>query len=104
VAASRVRDPFEPRGKDDQTSFRQIARILKQSRIILESPLKSDYRAPIMPRITAKRPRYGYAHPAGKTDILRILEFFGERYFYGLRSIELIQGSGVHSETPLVFG
>jgi hypothetical protein len=36
-------------------------------------------------------PRPGFVHPAGRTDVVRVLTFFGPVAAYGLRGIELRQ-------------
>jgi hypothetical protein len=104
LAASRVRDPHEPRGQDDQSSFRRLARVLKESGIVVELPNSSESGDPIIPRIIVKRPRQGFVHPAEKADIVRVLQFFGERCFYGLRLIKLVQGSATLSGESLLMG
>jgi hypothetical protein len=57
-----------------------------------------------LPRLRAARPRHGCHHPAGRKDILRVLQFLGEPCTYGLRSIELLQGEGVVAGCGLLFG
>jgi hypothetical protein len=99
-----VRAPHEPRGQDDQSSFRRLARVLKESGIILNLPNSSESGDPIIPRIIVKRPRQGFDHPAKKEDILGVLQFFGERCFYGLRLIKLIQGNSTLSGASLLMG
>lgn len=104
IAASRVRAPHEQRGKDDHTSFRRLARVLKESGITLESPDESDSVDPVLPRIVVKRPRQGHVHPARKADIIDILQFFGERCFYGIQSIKLLEGSASLAGENLLMG
>ncbi len=104
LAASRVRAPHEPRGQDDQSSFYRLARVLKESGIIVEQLNSSESGDPAIPRIITKRPRQGFIHPAAKADILSVLQFFGERCFYGLRLIKLIQGSATLNRASLPMG
>jgi hypothetical protein len=104
IAATRVRAPREPRGKDDQTSLRRMAKVLKELGITLEAPDTSQEKAPIMPRIIVKRSRPGFIHPLEKTDITSVFQFFGERCFYGLRSIKLLQGHGTPADGTLLMG
>jgi hypothetical protein len=44
----------------------------------------------LLPRISVRRPRAGYVHPADKGDIVALLRFFGEACTYGLRAVELV--------------
>ena len=46
-----------------------------------------------LPRIVESRPRSGYHHPASKSDVARVLRFFGEECVYGLQAVELRQGA-----------
>lgn len=46
------------------------------------------------PRLIERRPRPGFVHPARKADLLAVLGFFGAEVTYGLRSVELVPGSG----------
>jgi hypothetical protein len=41
-------------------------------------------------RVICRQPGDGYAHPAGRTDVLRLLHQLPPRYRYRLRSIELL--------------
>ena len=93
-AADRVRDPREPRGADDVSRTRAVLRALKELGVeVSESPRadKND-RAWSLPRIVESRPRSGYHHPASKSDVARVLRFFGEECVYGLQAVELRQG------------
>lgn len=45
-----------------------------------------------LPGISVQQPGKGYFHPATRAEIVRVLRFFGEVCFYGLRAIELVQG------------
>src|SRR5262249_44645470 len=56
-----------------------------------------------LPRVYARRPRAGYAHPASKAEVIALLRFFGEPYTYGLRAVELVPGppGGVAGRQPL---
>ena len=127
LAADRVRNPRDPRGRDDASSFRRIARILKECGVVPDNPTNNaenpesefitDASAGvrserldeanskcIIPRVVTKRPRQGFTHPAKKADIIEVLQFFGEQCFYGLRSIKLVQGQGSGSENNFVMG
>jgi hypothetical protein len=104
LAADRLRAPREPRGKNDPSAFHQIARALKEAGVVLESQNDGITTAPALPRVITKRPRSGFIHPASKSDIIAILQFFGERCFYGLRSIKLVQRNESTIEADLVLG
>lgn len=104
IAADRVRAPRAARGKDNPSDLRQVARVLKEAGINLDLQNDPPPGAIVLPRITTRRPRQGFLHPAEKVDILRVLHFFGERCFYGLKSIKLIQGSSASSEAKLSMG
>jgi hypothetical protein len=43
-------------------------------------------------------------HPAGRADVERVLHFFGAQCFYGIRSIELVQGVARRTSGRFVFG
>lgn len=45
-------------------------------------------------QVRVGRPRPGFVHPAGASDIRRALAFFGAPATYGLRRIELRHGTG----------
>src|SRR5689334_825050 len=93
LAADRVRSPYEPRGRDDKSYAHSQARLLKEMGLIpppLELGRGGSRTAPTtrptltpapapLPRIVVKRPREGYFHPASRSDITRILRFFGEQ-------------------------
>jgi hypothetical protein len=104
LAAARVRAPRQPRGKDDQSSLRRLTRVLKEAGIVLEFPNNAAESILLMPHIITRRARSGFIHPAKKSDILHVLQFFGERCFYGLRSIKLIQGSRAIDDGTLCLG
>jgi hypothetical protein len=95
-APRRVRSPHERRGHGNPSARRALLRALKECGIAADSPpgaLAGEGPAPL-PRLRVVRAREGFHHPAGRADIVRLLRFFGERCTYGLRSIELLQGTG----------
>lgn len=100
-AADRLREPREGRGAGDPSRVHRQLRELKELGIVV--PDSSQERPPewSLPRIVEKRPRSGCFHPAGKRDVARVLRFFGEECSYGVRSIELRQGSAEGSELEL---
>jgi hypothetical protein len=105
-APRRVRAPYEARGHADRSSHRQFARVLKEAGIAPDAAAVSD-RAPgpaPLPRVIVKRPRTGWFHPVGRTQILGLLRFFGEECCYGISRIELLQGSGAPRGDGLLFG
>lgn len=95
-AADRLRDPRRPRGAGDPSRARRALRQLKElgiSAVPSDAEQRSSWR---LPSITEKRPRPGHHHPATRTDVAETLRFFGEECAYGVRAIELRQGtSGV---------
>jgi hypothetical protein len=84
--------------------LRTEARSLKQAGTIpttLDIPESTpDHAPPRLPRIRAKSPRKGYFHPALPRDIEDLLHFFGERYVYGLRAIELVSAAEATRRSP----
>jgi len=102
LAASRVRAPYEPRGSQDRSLERRVARAFKEDGILLESPALPLAQEAPLPRIVVQPPRAGHCHPASKAAIEELLRFFGPACYYGLRRIELVQGN--HRDDRLVFG
>lgn len=105
-APRRVRAPYEPRGHADPSSERVFARALKELGIVLDSaPSSVDENgiAPL-PRVLVKRPRNGHFHPVTKAHVLNLLHFFGAECTYGLKSIELLQGTGSPGNSSLMLG
>lgn len=98
-----MRKPREPRGADAPSRFKKLARALKEDSADPNLPdsgffdfdeqFEDEQIEPILPRFVVKRPRKGFLHPATKSDIIDLLEFFGEQCFYGLDSIKLLQGT-----------
>jgi hypothetical protein len=88
-ATRRVRAPFESRSANDASLQGQHRRILKHAGLVA-APSKSSVRNSLSrPRIIERSARRGFYHPAGKRDIVRLLEAVGPVAVYGLRSIEL---------------
>src|SRR5207247_1046255 len=105
-APRRVRAPGEARGHGDPSTLQACARALKELGIRIVPDVdhpSSDQPAPL-PRLRVSRPRDGFHHPAGRTDIVRLLRFFGEVCTYGLQSIELVRGADPEQEGRLSFG
>jgi hypothetical protein len=88
-AHDRVRDPHEPRGADDPSRLRRQARLLKELGAWGEPAQQPDELPARLPRLCVQRPRPGHCHPAGRADLLRVLEFFGPVSYYGLRTVTL---------------
>lgn len=109
IAARRVRLPREARGAGDASAARRAGRLLKQLGIA-PAEMKTGEETgalpqPRLPRITVERARRNQHHPAGKSDIEQILEFFGERTFYGIKQIQLAQAPvGARRRDGLLFG
>src|SRR5262249_9098898 len=104
LAAARLLAPYEPRGHNDPSSQRKLARALKELGMVTETVAPDARKAAPLPRVSVTRPRKGYGHPAGKADIGRVLRFFGEHCYYGLRVIKLLQGEPVPANGPLLLG
>lgn len=101
LAADRVRNPRRKRGAEDRSSTRRQQRALKERGIPRKDTVPKGPQGDwSLPRIRETRPRRGALHPASKQDIARVLKAAGEEFIYGLRSIELRQGSSKR----LIFG
>ncbi len=87
-AARRLRAPQAARGAGDLSRRRKLGRNRKKVEAIVH-----DERRPgngwSRLRIVERRPRNGYHHPAGKQDVLKMLNALGPVAVYGLRSVEL---------------
>jgi hypothetical protein len=94
LSANRVRAPHEPRGRSDSSSARTLGRAVKELGLHRDPapPAPSSDAPTPLPLLRAQRPREGYAQPAGRADISRLLQFFGAELTYGVRSIELVRG------------
>jgi hypothetical protein len=55
-------------------------------------------------RIIVHPPRAGFHHPAGKCDLLELLDAVGPIARYGLRSIELARSLGAGTSSTPLFG
>ena len=99
-----MREPRGSRGADDASQFNRLARELKEDGIELEPDVVSQDAEPILPRVIVKRPRKGFLHPATKSDITSVLEFFGEQCYYGLDTIKLVQGSDNIASGAILLG
>jgi len=103
-AARRVRAPLERRGANDASLQGQQKRILKHTGLAA-TPSKSLVRnMQWRPRIIERAASHGYYHPAGKRDIMRLLETVGPIAVYGLRSIELTRAPVRRGVALPVFG
>jgi hypothetical protein len=102
LAASRIRAPYEPRGSQDRSLQRRVARAFKEQGVPLDFPVPHLPETAPLPRIVVQPPRAGHCHPASKAAIEELLHFFGPACFYGLRRIDLVQGH--HRDDRLVFG
>lgn len=99
-----MRLPQEARGSGDPSASRRVGRWLKQLGLSNEEFSMGEVPEPKLPRISVRKPRKGYVHPASKQDIERLLLFFGERSFYGLREIQLAQAPGREAASGRLFG
>lgn len=105
IAASRLRNPRGKRVADDLSAQRRASRILKDLGIEPTNRLHEvEEQLPVvMPKISVQRPRTGFHHPAGKSDILTCLKFFGELSWYGIEEIRLAHKSD-YAPNDLKFG
>ncbi len=93
-APDRLREPWAPRSLGDSTRERRRRRALKE--LGLGPPTPASPRAPAdwpLPRIIRRRPRPSFFHPVDIADVAALLRRLGPTSCYGLRSIELRQGS-----------
>ncbi len=104
ISARRVRLPQEPRGSGDLSASRRVGRWLKELGLANECPSTPEAPEPKLPRITVRKTRKGYHHPASRPDIEQLLLFFGERSFYGLREIQLAQSPSTAAPGGRLFG
>jgi len=104
LVAKRVRAPYASRGAGDARTQQRHARVLKESGLPVPPPPVVVSGNPLLPKILVQHARAGWLHPASRTDIKRVLCFFGESCFYGLRSIELRQASSNSRQEALLFG
>ncbi len=116
IAADRVRDPREPRAFGDPSREHRIRQVLKELGISEADAVESgcavahNYskfspgnETSNTPKITVKRPRKGFFHPATKSQINELLMHFGELSWYGVQEIVLLQ-SPKHDVNKLNFG
>ena len=92
-AADRLRNLELPRAAKDSTRARRILRELKElgfSPVPSGASRESSWR---LPSLIETRPRPGHHHPATKADVAEVLRFFSEECVYGVRAIELRQGT-----------
>ncbi len=92
-AADRVRNPGEPRSAAASSRSRNALRALKELGITVTATDSDRCKLWSLPRITETRARHGYHHPAAKADVAEVLRFFGEECVYGIRRVELRQGT-----------
>ena len=90
-ARRRLRAPWERRSAGDLSLRQKIGRRLKESGISSRPIVKAPDCESVRPRIVLQPPRLGFLHPAGRSDVLKILELLGSDGMYGLRSIEFLR-------------
>lgn len=92
-AASRVRDPFAPRGRGDARRERATRRDLR-ARGLLPAVERAAAAAPDrLPRVVVQPPRPGHLHAVTTGDVERLLVRLGPPFFYGLREVALVRGA-----------
>jgi hypothetical protein len=84
--------------------WRPTAEYREVSRSLRSQPRhrQAERRAPSLDRMRVRvhRPRHGFVHPAGRRDILQVLEVLGPWAWYGLQVVELRQ----REDADLVYG
>lgn len=104
IAERRVRLPREPRGSGDLSASKRLGRMLKELGIADASLPEPNLPEPQLPRITVQKSREGYFHPINKRNIKELLLFFGERSYYGIRTIRLSQAPAAQENAGKLFG
>jgi hypothetical protein len=95
--------PKAGRGFGDLGQRRRVGSILK--RLGLPSGEEQGARrSGIQPRIIVRPPRTGFHHPAGKKDVLSMLNVLGPLSRYGLRWVELRRAPANAPASALLFG
>jgi hypothetical protein len=105
LAPDRVHAPYERRGaRDLSRKYRLRALDKKRGIPCVETPSNKlgDLSMPL-PRVHISRLPNGWCHPLTRSDVDRLLQFFGPEVTYGLRSIDLVQSSP-GAATRLRFG
>lgn len=87
-SARRIRGPLEGRGAGDLSHRRVSGRKRKELGIPFDADPRPR-RGRTRLRIIVRQPRSGFHHPAGKREVLEILDAVGPLALYGLRSVEL---------------
>ena len=103
-AKRRVQNPWEPRSVGDLSQRQRLGRELKEMGIVHAPSDPRTQSNPFPPHVTVQRPQPGFFHPAGRTDVLRVLDFVGPEAIYGVRHIELSRTSNLEGATIPTFG
>src|SRR5262245_8682922 len=102
-ALRRARSPRDKRSVGDLSLRRGIGLQRKAAGTLsAQSPPNKNGQPPL--RILIQPPRRGFHHPAGKRDLLELLNSVGPIARYGLRSIELARTPASGSSSALAFG
>lgn len=118
IAADRIRDPRGKRSSGDCSSRYHILRILKEFGIVSDSEFTADTSADLvralpvgitavpgrLPKVSRQRPRKGFLHPADRSLIRKVLMYFGELSWYGVREICLAHSLTGQDPNKLIFG
>lgn len=94
LAADRLLRPRESKGHDDPAKQRRAGRRLKRAGLVPAARQeqvsgKSEWS---LPRVTERKAREGYFHPASRNDVMKFLRSLGAECLYGIRVIELRRG------------
>jgi hypothetical protein len=115
IAADRVRAPREKRGTNDRSDTQRIHLFLKElgiqttdcdikAGLATHSSVTVPGAAIMLPKISVRRPRKGFVHPADRSQIRKILTHFGELSWYGVHEICLVHNPATLAENKLIFG
>ncbi len=103
-AARRIVAPRHRRSEGDPSLRRRRGRLAKEMAGASDDVGRRSPSRPARPRIIERRPRPGFHHPAGRKDVLRILEWIGPEATYGVRSVELCHGPAMNRTGLPCFG
>ena len=96
--------PRAGRSVGDLRARRRTGRWLKEIGVPSTLPVARAAIWPARPRIVLRPARPHFHHPAGRGDVLRILDLVGAEAIYGVRSIELSHAAAREASLVPLFG
>lgn len=99
-AERRLRSPSGDRAEGDASRRRRVGRLLKGAGLFIEDVEGTGAETVVEPRFVRRRPQPGYHHPAGITDLRRVLALVGPIATYGLRNVELRNAPTANGTLP----